>query len=193
MLREQMTAIETAGAALVMPGVVAEGMRQIGFFRAVLTRKGEIVWEDEFANLVFNAGKIDALDKYFAGSSYTAAWYLGLVDGGSSPTYNAADTSASHAGWTENTGYSNSTRVAISWNGATASGGGAGSAGTGSKASTATAFDINASGTIAGCFLSTLSTKSGSTGITFSAGSFTGGNRSVLSGDTLNVTWTGIN
>jgi hypothetical protein len=43
---------------------------------------------------------------------------------------------------------------------------------------------------VAGAFLTTDSTKSGTTGILYSAGSFTGGNRSIASGDTLNVTYT---
>ena len=151
---------------------------------------GEVKWEEVFPNLVVNVGKSDLLNKYFTGASYTAAWYLGLVDGGSSPTYNAADTMSSHSGWTENVGYSNSTRPAPSFNAASASGGGAGSAGTGTITTTATAFTINATSTIAGAFLTTNSTKSGTTGTLFSAGSFQTGNRSVLAGDTLNVTYT---
>jgi len=112
------------------------------------------------------------------------------VDGASSPTYNAADTMSSHSGWTENVGYSQSTRPAAAFGSASASGGGAGSAGTGTISTSATAFTINASGTIAGAFLTTSNTKSGTTGTLYSAGSFTTGNRSVLSGDTLNVTYT---
>jgi hypothetical protein len=151
----------------------------------------EVKWVETIENLVTNVGKIDLLDKYFAGSSYTAAFSMGLVDGGSTPTYNAADTMASHAGWTENTGYSNATRPSASWGSATASGGGSGTPGTGSKVSTATAFNINASGVIAGVFLGTNSTKGGTTGTLYSAGSFTGGNRTVANLDTLNVTYTG--
>ena len=141
---------------------------------------GNVKWTDTYKNLVTTGGKNDLLDKYLAGSTYTAAWYLGLVDGGTTPTYNAADTSASHAGWTESVVYSNSTRPTPSW----------GSASAGSKATTATAFNINGTGTIAGTFLISNSTKSGTTGILYSAGSFTGGNKSVASGDTLNVTYT---
>ena len=141
---------------------------------------GQVKWTDAIENLVVTVGKNDLLDKYFAGSAYTAAWYLGLVDGGTTPTYAAGDTMASHAGWTESVAYSNATRPAPSW----------GSAASGSKATTATAFNINATATIAGCFMTTISTKSGTTGILYSAGSFTGGNKSVASGDTLNVTYT---
>jgi hypothetical protein len=190
-MNDSLNAHVQAASGLLVPRWLDEGIIAVGRFQATLERDGEIIWEDEFHNLVLNAGKANLLDKYFAGSAYTAAWYMGLVDGGSTPTYNAADVSSSHAGWTENVGYSNSTRPSISWNAATGTGGGSGSAGAGSKASTATSFTINATGTIAGCFLSTLSTKSGTTGTTYSAGSFTAGNRSVLSGDTLSVTWTG--
>ena len=141
---------------------------------------GTLGWRRLFPNLVATAGKNNLLDTYFAGSAYTAAWYLGLVDGTSTPTFAAGDTMASHAGWTENIGYSNSTRVSPSWN----------AAGSGSKATTATTFNINANGTIAGCFLTTVATKSGTTGILLSCGAFTGGNASVTSGGTLQVTYT---
>lgn len=180
-------------AGLVLSRDHVEQAPVVGFFRATLTRNGEIVWEDEFKNLVVNVGKIDMLDKYFAGSAYTAAFFLGLVDGGTTPTFNAADTAASHAGWTENVSYASATRPAVAWNAATASGGGSGTAGTGSKASTTTAYAINATATLAGVFLTTLSTKSGTTGTLFSAGAFTGGNKAAANGDTLNVTWTGQN
>jgi hypothetical protein len=47
---------------------------------------------------------------------------------------------------------------------------------------------MNATVTIAGAFLCTVS--SGTSGILYSAGDFTGGDKSVDSGDTLNVTYT---
>ncbi len=189
--------MEKAQAASVAVGGIAknsasgEDVFARGFYKVTcLDADGNLKWEDEIENLVTNVGKVDLLDKYLAGSAYTAAFYLGLVDGGSAPTYNAADTMASHAGWTESTAYSNATRVAPTWNGATGTGGGAGTAGTGSKASNAMSFNINATATIAGTFLVTNSTKGGTTGTLYSAGSFTGGNKSVANGDTLNVTYT---
>lgn len=141
---------------------------------------GNLKWSDEIENLVTTAGKNDLLDKYLAGSAYTAAWYLGLVDGGSTPTYALADTMASHSGWTESTAYSNGTRPTPTFN----------AAASGSKATTATAFSINATATIAGCFLANNSTKGGTTGTLYSCGSFSGGNKAVASGDTLSVTYT---
>ena len=142
--------------------------------------EGNLKWAEEFKNLVVTAGKNFMLDTTFSGTTYSAAWYLGLVDGASSPTYNAADTMSSHAGWTELTDYSESTRPAPTWS----------SASSGSKATTATSFSINGSGTVAGAFMTTDNTKSGTTGTLFSAGNFSGGSRTVASGDTLNVTYT---
>jgi hypothetical protein len=188
--KEKVNATEKLAVSIATKDYLLEEMKVTGVYTvSCIGMDGEIKWEETIPNLVVNVGKTDLLNKYFAGTSYTAAWYLGLVDGGSSPTYNASDTMASHSGWTENTGYSNSTRPAASFGSASASGGGAGSAGTGTISTSATAFNINATGTIAGAFLVTNSTKGGTTGTLYSAGSFAT-NRSVLSGDTLNVTYT---
>jgi len=191
MQNENIKPTEAAAVAVSSNSSISEDTSVTGNYTVTCTAAdGTIRWQDTFKNLVVNVGKTDLLNKYFAGTSYTAAWYLGLVDGASSPTYNAADTMASHSGWTENVGYSQSTRPAAAFGSASASGGGAGSAGTGTISTSATAFTINATGTIAGAFLTTSNTKSGTTGTLYSAGSFTTGNRSVLSGDTLNVTYT---
>ena len=142
--------------------------------------EGNLKWSEQIKNLVVTVGKNSMLNEFFSGSNYTAAWYLGLVNGASSPSYNAADTMSSHSGWTEFTSYSNSTRPAPTW----------GSASSGSKATTATAFNINGSGTVAGAFMTTDDAISGTGGTLYSAGNFSGGSRTVASGDTLNVTYT---
>ena len=191
---EKLNVQDAPSASVTVGKNASEDMVITGRFTATCyDSEGNLKWEEHFPNLVVNVGKIDLLNKYFAGSAYTAAWYLGLVNGGTSPTYNASDTMSSHSGWTEVTGYSNATRPAASFGSATASGGGAGSAGTGTISTSATAFNINATNTVAGAFLTTSNTIGGTTGTLFSAGSFTSGNRSVLSGDVLNVTWTGNN
>lgn len=178
---EKLNAIEKTGAAIAKDSGVAETTGATGVYTVTcLDANGQVKWEDTFKNLVVTVGKNDLLTQYFKGAAYTAAWYLGLVDGASSPTYNAADTMSSHAGWTESVAYSNVTRPAPSF----------GSASAGSLATTATAFNINGTATIAGAFMTTGSAKSGTTGTLYSAGSFTGGNRSVANGDTLNVTYT---
>lgn len=132
--------------------------------------------------IVTTVGKNDLLTQYFKGSAYTAAWFVGLVDGGSAPTYAAGDTMASHAGWTENVSYSNANRV--TWTGGSAS------AGSIDNSASPAAFNINGTATIAGSFMVTNSTKSGTTGTLYSESNFTQGNRSVVNGDTLNCTAT---
>ena len=172
----------TAVAALIAGGGMAEAVEPHGHYLVeCFDADGNLKWTDQIENLVVTQGRNFALDTLLAGSAYTASWFLGLVDGASAPTYAAADTMASHAGWTENTGYSNATRPTPNLSTA---------ASAGSKSSTATAFTINAAGTIAGCFLCTNGTKGGTTGTLYSVGSFTGGNRVVANGDTLNVTYT---
>jgi hypothetical protein len=86
----------------------------------------------------------------------------------------------SHAGWTESTAYSNATRPQAVFGTPTS---------TSSISNSATTFTINATATIAGAFLVTNSTKSGTTGTLYSAGSFAA-SRAVISGDSLLVTYT---
>jgi hypothetical protein len=56
--------------------------------------------------------------------------------------------------------------------------------------STPVVFTINSTVTIAGAFVTNNNTKGGTTGTLFSVGNFTVGDRPVVSGDTLNVTYT---
>lgn len=174
-------ATEAQAASLVAGAGNNEATSIIGEYTVeCFDAEGNLKWSEGFKNLVVTVGKNFMLNETFAGSTYTAAWHLGLVDGASSPTYNAADTMLSHAGWAEFTSYSEATRPAPAWN--VASGG--------SKSTTATAFSISGAGTVAGAFMTTDGTKSGTAGTLYSAGNFTGGSRTVASGDTLNVTYT---
>jgi hypothetical protein len=174
-------ALAAGSAAVAKNSGALEEAHATGTYTVECIRDGEVIWTDEIPNLVTTAGKNDALDKYLAGSAYTAAWYLGLIDSTSFTAVAAGDTAASHAGWTENTGYSQGSRPTAAWAAASA----------GSKAfSSAASFSINANATIKGCFLISNSTKSGTTGILYSAGLFSGGDKVVQNGDTLNVSYT---
>lgn len=180
MFKENVVAAMIAGAALIAGGGMAEQAEAHGrYVVECIGADGKVKWTDTIENLVTTAGKNAALEQVFSGTAFGTP-FLGLVDGGSAPTYNTADVMSSHAGWTENVAYSNATRPQPTW----------GSASAGSKATTATAFNINGTATIAGCFLTTNSTKSGTTGTLYSCGNFSGGNKSVSNGDTLNVTYT---
>lgn len=134
---------------------------------------GNLKWRDGFDNLVTTQGKNDLLDKYFKGSAYTAAWYLGLKGTG---TAVVGDTAASHAGWAEVTPYSGN-RPAIAF----------GTTSAGSNTATANSFAITGSATVAGAFVQSANT--GTTGVLYSAGDFSA-SRTVANGDTLNATLT---
>lgn len=139
---------------------------------------GKLKWREVVPNLVVNAGLDDVLDKYFKGSAYTAAFYVGLKDTG---TVAAADTMASHAGWATITPYSDANDPALTLG--TVSG-----QSVDNSASKAT-FNINATDVIYGCFVKDNNTKGGATGLLYGAVDFAS-SRSVESGDTLNVTVT---
>ncbi len=141
---------------------------------------GNLKWTEEVHNTVVNVGLNDVLDKYFKGSTYTAAFYVGLTDG--TPTVAAADTMSSHAGWTEVTAYSESVRQTLTL-------GTVSSQSVDNSASKAV-YSINGTATVGGIFVTTDSTKSGTSGTLYGGGAFTGGDKSVGSGDTLNVTVT---
>jgi hypothetical protein len=146
---------------------------------------GNLKWVEEFHNLVVNEGLQYINTQFFKGVTYSATWYMGLVTGpGASNTYAAGDTMASHAGWTENTAYVQSARPTMAF----------GTASTADPSvittSSPVVFTMSGSAIIAGAFVTTDNTKNGTTGTLFSVGNFTVGDRPIVSGDTLNVTYT---
>jgi hypothetical protein len=147
---------------------------------------GDLKWEAEKHNLVVNVGLQDMNTQYFTGVGYTAAWYIGLYGAAASNNPAASDTMASHGGWTEVTAYSQATRPACTFGVPTTADPSVAT----NTASPAT-YNINGSVTIGGAFLTSNNTKGGNTGILFSAADFQSpGDRIVVSGDTLTVTYT---
>lgn len=170
-----------ARSGLTALGGVVMGLDIHNFYRLVCRDAfGNINWEETIENLVTTEGKNDLLTNYFKGSAYTAAFYVGLVSG-ASPTFAAGDTDASHAAWTEFTGYSQATRPALVL--------GTASAGSIDNSASQAVFSINASGTIGGAFVDTSSAKSSTTGKLYGEAAL-GTARTVASGDTLNITCT---
>ena len=143
---------------------------------------GAVKWTDTLCvNGITTAGLNHALDVVFHGSTQVTTWYMGLIQGSSTPTLAAGDTMSSHAGWTEYTSYSQTNRVA--WDEGAASSGV-------TTNSTTMDFSMNATGTVAGGFLTSSATKSGTTGTLWMTATFSGGNQAVGSGDTLKLTYT---
>jgi hypothetical protein len=187
MLDNQAKSSDIVGAALAVAKPVTEGVGAGGVYTLqCFDKDGKLKWEASSHNLVVNVGLQDMNTQYFKGASYTAAWYIGLYGAGSTNNPAASDTASSHAGWTEIVPYSNSTRPAATFGTATTA-----NPSVIDNSASAASFNINATATVGGAFLISNSTKSGTTGILFSASDFTSpGDRSVVSGDTLNVPYT---
>jgi hypothetical protein len=188
MLSDKAKSSDAVTALIEQNGGLADQMSAKGLYKLQChDANGNLKWEEETHNLVVNVGLQDMNAKYFTGSAYTAAWYLGLITGpGSGTTIAAADTMSSHAGWTENTSYSQSTRPACTFGTPTTA-----NPSVATNSASAATFSINGTATIAGAFLTSNNTKSGTTGTLFSAADFSSpGDRSVVSGDTLTVTYT---
>jgi len=145
----------------------------------------KLKWKEEIHNLVTTVGKNLTMDTVL-GNSAAGAVVMGLKGTG---TPDVADTQASHATWNE-VGGTNAPAYTGNRPTPTFS---AASSGTKSTSS-AVSFAITSSGTVAGCFINIggSATKDSTTGTLFSAGDFTGGSRAVISGDTLNVSYSAI-
>jgi hypothetical protein len=146
-------------------------------------KDGNLKWSAAENNLVVNVGL-----QYLAGSALDAvtpitSWYIGLYGAGASNTPAASDTLASHVGWTDITPYSGSRPLA---NFATAT---TANPSVVTNSANKAQFTINATATVGGAFL--CSVASGTSGTLFSAADFSSpGDRSVVSGDVLSVTYT---
>lgn len=149
---------------------------------------GQLKWSDTFHNLVMNGGLANMNGVYLAASTQSTTWYLGLVTGpASNTTFSATDTLASHGatgsgGWTENTDYTGN-RKAVTFGSATNA-----NPSVITNSASPSSFSMTGTATIAGAFLCNVAT--GTSGVLFSAGDFSGTDKSVASGDTLNVTYT---
>ena len=155
---------------------------------------GNIKWEESFPNLVNAVGKELMLDTLLSGTTYTTVGpFLGLISG-ASPTFLAADTMASHAGWTEFTNYTvggSAVRGTAVFGSASSTG--LSPANVTTKAASAITYTITGGGgTVGGCFLVTgagaVSTQSSTAGTLYSAGAFATA-KVTTAGDTVSVTY----
>jgi hypothetical protein len=185
---EKTKATDVVSSGLTCNTKAGEDAKATGLFEIKCHDKdGNLKWEAQSKNLVVNVGL-----QYMAGTALTSVaqittWYLGLYGAGASNTPAAGDTMASHAGWTEYVNYSNATRVAATLVTATTA-----NPSVVTNTASPAAFNINgAGGTVGGAFLTSGSAKSGTAGTLFSAADFgSPGDRAVVNGDTLSVTYT---
>jgi hypothetical protein len=156
-----------------------ERFRVRGRWRCWLTNPDGSRDGDDFflENGVTTPGCNYLLDVGFRAQSQLASWYAGLINASGFTSVSANDTAASHAGWTEFTGYSDSTRR--QWSP------GAASAGVLINA-TAMSFTINASGSVQGIFVISDNTKGGTSGTLWSTAT-EASPRTVTSGQAFNA------
>jgi hypothetical protein len=187
MTTEKLKATDAVSSGLTCNPKAGEDAQATGLFEIKCHDKdGNLKWEAQSKNLVVNVGLA-----YMAGTALTSvaqqtSWFLGLYGAGASNTPAAGDTMSSHAGWTEVVAYSNATRVAATFVTATTA-----NPSVATNSASPAVFNINGTTTVGGAFLTTGSAKSGTAGTLFSAADFgSPGDRAVVSGDTLSVTYT---
>lgn len=132
-------------------------------------------------NTVTVEGRNHILNTEFRNTSQAASWFFGLVNNAAFATNPDSDTMVSHAGWTELTAYAEATRP--QWSPAAASGGTL-------TNSSGAVFTFNATNTVHGFFISSNSTKGGTSGVLWSSVPFSTGPMPVESGDEIRVTYT---
>jgi hypothetical protein len=184
MMKDSATTSDAFGSFVSVASGVSAHTKAGGVYHVqCFDKDGNLKWEDKAHNLVVNEGLKDMNDKYFSGAAYSATWYLGLVTGpGSGTTFAAADTLASHAGWTEFTNYSGN-RGAVTFGAATLA-----DPSVITNPSPVQFTITGGGGIVAGAFLASVAT--GTSGILFSESDFQSpGDRAVVSGDVLNVTY----
>jgi len=180
---DKMTATDVVQATTKYNTMPEDTMSIQGHYTAVCySVDGFVKWSDEIENLVTTVGKNATLDTIL-GNTAAGAVVMGLKGVG---TALVTDTQASHGTWLE-VGLANlptyaGNRPTPSFSAASA----------GSKTtSSAVSFSITGTGTVAGCFINIggSATKDSTSGTLFSAGDFSS-SKSVVSGDTIAVTYT---
>ena len=187
MFNDKVKSQDVATSSLIAGSSAADSASAKGVYKIQChDAQGNLKWEASAPNLVVNEGLQDMNAKYFTGVSYSAVWYLGLYGSGATNSPAAGNTMASHSSWTEVTDYSQATRPVCTFGTPTTANPSVAT----NSASPAT-FSINATTTVGGAFLTSNNTKGGTTGTLYSAADFSApGDRSVVSGDTLSVTYT---
>ena len=151
------------------------------FFVECYDKDGNLRWRDQAKNIIPNAILNDILNVYFNSGAQTSAFYIGIVDNAGFSAFAAADTMASHAGWTENINYSNGSRPV--WTPGAASG-------QSISNPTPATFNMNPPSTITvkGFFLTSSNTLGGTSG-NLDATAALQTPQQANNGDTLKVTY----
>jgi hypothetical protein len=199
MSKETVYPRDNSGATVLRGSLHAEQAFADGIYHVRCIRKvngkSKVMWRDTIKNTVTTEGRNLALDTILAGSSYSVTGpYMGLISSVGYSAITAGDTAAQidgANGWAEagsSTNYPLYTTPRKTCVFSSASGA--------SKAlSAALSFPIvTTGGTVKGCFIiygsGASSTIANTSGKLWSVGLFTGGDKVVSPGDTLQVSYT---
>jgi len=158
----------------------ADVLEIIGTFHTEHRRNGKLIRTDVIKNMIVNVGKNYILQTAFTDGTQTASnsFFIGWINNSGYTGTAATDTMASHGGWTEWTNYSSSTRIAwLPVAGAQLVG----------NAATPLSFVMSSAGTLQGIFLTTNSTKGGTTGNLISTALYTTPNTVAVNDDIRTV------
>lgn len=189
-MRTNLGSFVHANAGMIAQARTDPGIRIVSHHRleCFAYNGGPRLWCVEADNLVTTQGLNDLLDKYFKGSTYTATWFVGLVDNAGFTTYAAGDTAAqittdaSGANqWGEVTEYDEGTRPALTL--------GTPAGGSVDNSASKAVFTMNSSLTVRGAFIVSSSTKAGTAGVLYCEVDFSAA-QPVISGNVLNETTT---
>lgn len=192
---EKVNVMSQADASIIRGLGMQESLHVKGVYTAqCFDKDGNLKWEDTINNVVTDVGANQLLDSAF-GAGPVAGPFLGLI---SSVSYTIApavgNTMSSHAGWYEagnGSYYPNWSTPASNARGSMTFA----AAATRAKAlSAAISFVIATNGgTVKGCFVvfgtGAVSTNNSTAGVLYSAGLFTGGDKVLSIGDTLQVSY----
>jgi hypothetical protein len=184
---EKAKAVDTFQGGLLAQTGSGEKARACGkYFAECRDKDGNLKWTAEGDNLVVNAGL-----QYMAGTALSnsaaqiTTWYVGLYGAAASNTPAASDTMSSHTGWNEIDCYSDGNRPTATFAPATNA-----NPSVVTNTSNKAVFNIDTTATVGGAFLTSNNTILGTSGTLFSAADFQSpGDRSVVSGDVLSVTY----
>lgn len=168
--------VKTEGGVLVPASKIAVR----GVYHGQIIRAGQVIDEFDDPNLVVNEGLNNLLGVYFNAQAQTTTWYMGIFEGNYTPVATVTAATIASAS-TESTAYTSGTRPEYVE--------GAAASQSISNSSNRASFVFNATKTIYGAFLVSSSTKSGTSGVLFSAARFAS-SKAVESGDELLLTYT---